>query len=131
MAALKPLDTLKTPRESGLKLLEEASEACEAMKELEKASDAQADVDAAYARLMVDLRRQALLELADVLQVVCNCLHTLDAKMLDLEDAIESVQELNSKRGRCEVEGARPLAVAVGMSLADLYGILGEDKDDD
>lgn len=36
MAVMKPLDMLKTPRECGLKLLEEASEACEEMKLLER-----------------------------------------------------------------------------------------------
>ena len=37
MVTLKPLGCLGTPRDSGLKLLEEASEACEALKEYGKA----------------------------------------------------------------------------------------------
>ena len=138
MAILRPLDTLKTPRECGLKLLEEASEACEAMKELERVSDMRCgDVGAAYATgRMGWLKKQALFELADVLQVIANCLHVLDATPEEQERAVKAVQESNEGRGRHGVDGSRTLTVVawrddVGASLADLYGILGEERSDD
>ena len=121
MAILKPLDALKTPRECGLKLLEEASEACEAMKE--------------HAKYPGGLtRRKALRELADVLQVMANCLHALKTTPDELEAAIAEVQGHNHERGRHEIEGAGALTVNAwhgGASLADLYGIPGEKAADD
>lgn len=36
MIEIRPLDSLTTPRECALKLLEESSEACEALKEYDK-----------------------------------------------------------------------------------------------
>ena len=90
MAILKPLEMLSTPRECGLKLLEEASEACEEMKNVGK-------VDG-----MLFDRHRALLELCDVLQCVCNSLHVLGVSRQELEDAANYVRNGNCNRGRVE-----------------------------
>lgn len=90
MSILKPLDTLKTRRECALKLLEEASEACEAIKKHDKMQEFWSYQD-------------ALLELADVAQCMCNCLHALNPTKREWEDAVHTVQERNAERGRREI----------------------------
>lgn len=98
MTRIKPLDSIVTIRECALKLLEEASEACEAMKAYDK-----------------DLKGwkyfEALEELADVQQCVCNCLYSIGASQADWEDAVTHVQLHNAERGRGEIEGSRTLEV--------------------
>ena len=102
MAVLKPLDILKTRRECALKLLEEASEACEAIKKHDKMQEW-----CTY--------QEALLELADVAQCMCNCLQVLNPYDYEWEDAIKAVQEHNKERGRHEVDGAKELTVDWGI----------------
>lgn len=99
MIAMKPLDTLITPRECALKLLEEASEACEVLKEYDKVHEWHTYQD-------------ALLELADVAQCMCNCLQALNATSDEWDDAIEAVQEHNKQRGRNDVSGARAMCIS-------------------
>lgn len=101
MAVLKPLDTLKTRRECALKLLEEASEACEAIKKHDKVQE-------------WGTYQDALLELADVEQCVCNCLQVLNPLESEWEDAVQTVRKRNRERGRHEVDGARALTVDWG-----------------
>lgn len=101
MACMKPLDALKTRRECALKLLEEASEACEAIKEYDKVQEW-----VTY--------QNALLELADVEQCVCNCLHVLNATASVWEDAVRSVKEHNLERGRNEMPGTKTLKMDWG-----------------
>ena len=98
MIEIKPLDSLTTPRECALKLLEEASEACEVLKEYEKVHEWHTYKD-------------ALLELADVAQCMFNGLQALDATSDEWDDAIESVQEHNKQRGRNELKGERVLKI--------------------
>lgn len=114
MACLKPLDTLKDQRECALKLLEEASEACEAMKRHEKVCLLMTDEPLVAARVSTEadsIRTSALRELADVLQVVANCLWALRATQREVDGAISHVQGSNHERGRREVEGAKALSV--------------------
>ena len=112
MACMKPLDALKTRRECALKLLEEASEACEAMKLLdhllEKASSGE---DLVHVESIKAYKRNALSELADVAQCMCNCLHAMDVDPGEWEDEVATVRERNAKRGRHEVDGAKTLTV--------------------
>ena len=96
MSKIKPLDCLVGVRECALKLLEEASEACEAMKAYDKTGNYSLD---------------ALRELADVEQCVCNCLYSLDACAWDWEDAMAQVQRINKFRGRNEIDSMRSLRV--------------------
>ena len=98
MAVLKPLDVLKTRRECALKLLEEASEACEAIKEYDNVQD-------------LHTYQDALMELADVAQCVCNCLHVLNATASVWEDAVRAVKEHNLERGRNKMPGTRTLKI--------------------
>lgn len=97
--AMKPLDSLTAPRDCALKLLEEASEACEVLKEYDKVHEWHTYQD-------------ALLELADVAQCMCNCLQSLNATSDEWDDAIETVQEHNRKRGRNDVSGARAMCIS-------------------
>ena len=98
MASILPLDTLKTTRECALKLLEEASEACEALKRHDKEQK-------------VGTYQDALLELADVEQCVCNCLQAMGANSIDWEDAVAEVRKRNIERGRHEVSSRRTFIV--------------------
>ena len=98
MIEIKPLDSLTTPRECALKLLEEASEACEAIKEHDKVQN-------------WNTYQEALMELADVAQCMCNCLHVLNATASVWEDAVRAVKEHNLERGRNEVPGSRTLKI--------------------
>lgn len=90
MANILPLDTLKTARECALKLLEEASEACEAIKKHDKESKWETYQD-------------SLLELVDVLQCVTNCLYVLNPSHEEFESAVLEVRMHNSERGRHEL----------------------------
>lgn len=99
MIEMKPLDSLTTTRECALKLLEEASEACEVLKEYDKVHEWHTYQD-------------ALMELADVAQCMCNCLQALNATSDELDDAIEAVQEHNKQRGRNDVSGARTMCIS-------------------
>lgn len=101
MIGIKPLDSLTTPRECALKLLEEASEACEVLKEYDKVQE-------------WGTYQDALLELADVTQCVCNCLHALNPSKSEWEDAVLTVRKSNHDRGRHEVDGANALTVDWG-----------------
>lgn len=98
MIEMKPLDSLTTMRECALKLLEEASEACEALKEHDKLQD-------------WNTYKEALMELADVAQCMCNCLQALDPVGIDWERAVGAVQKHNLERGRNEMTGARTLKI--------------------
>lgn len=98
MIEIKPLDTLTTPRECALKLLEEASEACEALKAHDKVQDW-----VTY--------QNALMELADVAQCMCNCLHVLNATASVWKDAVRAVQKHNLERGRNEMPGTKTLKI--------------------
>ena len=98
MIEIKPLDTLTKPRECALKLLEEASEACEAIKEHDKVQD-------------LNTYQEALMELADVAQCMCNCLHVLDPAGMDFERAVSVMQKHNLERGRNEMPGTRTLKI--------------------
>lgn len=98
MIEIKPLDTLTTPRECALKLLEEASEACEAIKRHDKVPD-------------WNTYQDALMELADVAQCMCNCLQVLDPANIDWERAMKVVQKQNLERGRNEMPGTRTLKI--------------------
>ena len=102
MAVLKPLDTLKTRRECALKLLEEASEACEAIKKHDKLQE-------------WNTYQDALIELADVAQCMCNCLYILNPTKREWEDAVQSVQEHNKERDRHEVGGVKCLSMDWGF----------------
>lgn len=98
MIEIKPLDTLATRRECALKLLEEASEACEALKEHDKVQD-------------LNTYKEALMELADVTQCMCNCLQVLNPTPSDWKRAVRAVQEHNIERGRNEIAGTRTLKI--------------------
>ena len=118
MVTLKPLGCLGTPRDCGLKLLEEASEACDALKEYGKASERahaallQAhDVSLQAGAEADDAALQARRELCDVLQVVTDCLHALGVSTIDVDCDVIAMQLRNISRGRHELEGTRELAV--------------------
>lgn len=98
MIEIKPLDTLTTMRECALKLLEEASEACEAIKRHDKVQGFHTCQD-------------SLMELADVAQCMCNCLQVLNPTPKDWERAVRAVQEHNLERGRNEIPGTRTLKI--------------------
>lgn len=98
MIEIKPLDSLTTMRECALKLLEEASEACEALKEHDKVQD-------------WNTYKEALMELADVAQCMCNCLQVLDPAGIDWERAVMVMQKHNLERGRNEMTGTRTLKI--------------------
>lgn len=118
MAVLKPLDTLKTQRECALKLLEEASEACEAMKRHEKVCALMTGELLVDARVSIEadsIRTSALRELADVLQVVANCLWVLGATQREVNGAISHVQHGNHERGRHEIDDTKTLTVDWSM----------------
>lgn len=115
MTVLKPLDTLKTQRECALKLLEEASEACEAMKLLDHMLEkVEKGDDLVHVETIKAYKVNALSELADVAQCMCNCLHAMDVSQEEWEDAVKSMRERNAKRGRHEVDGAKALSVDWG-----------------
>ena len=98
MIETKPLDTLTKPRECAWKRLEEASEACEAIKEHDKGQD-------------WNTYQKALMELADVAQCMCNCLQVLDPAGMDWERSVRVVQKHNLDRGRNEMPGTRTLKI--------------------
>ena len=98
MIEIKPLDSLTTTRECALKLLEEASEACEALKEHDKVHE-------------WHTYQEALMELADVAQCMCNCLQVIDPAGMDWEKAMRVVQKHNLERGRNEMTGTRTLKI--------------------
>ncbi len=98
MIEIRPIDSLTTRRECALKLLEEASEACEAIKEHDKVQEWRTYQDALY-------------ELADVEQCVCNCLQAIGANSMDWEDAVVEVRNRNIERGRNEMASRRVLRV--------------------
>ena len=98
MIEINPLDTLTTPRECALKLLEEASEACEALKEHDKEQ-------------VCNTYKEALMELADVAQCMCNCLQALNATESNWEYAVRAVQKHNLERGRNEMPGTRTMSI--------------------
>lgn len=80
MASILPLDTLKTNRECALKLLEEASEACEAIKLLYKMPEKVENGDElVHVETIKWYKMNALSELADVAQCKCNCLQSIGA----------------------------------------------------
>lgn len=95
MIEIKPLDTLTTHRECALKLLEEASEALKAHDKVQNWNTYQ----------------DALCELADVAQCMCNCLQVLDPAGIDWERAVRVVQKHNLERGRNEMPGTRTLKI--------------------
>lgn len=95
MIEIRPLDSLTTPRECALKLLEESSEACEALKEYDKVQN-------------WNTYQEALMELADVAQCMCNCLQALDSAGIDWERV---VQKHNLERGRNEIPGTKTLKI--------------------
>lgn len=90
MSVLFPLDTLKTERECALKLLEEASEACEAIKKHDKEHE-------------IETYHDSILELVDVLQCVTNCLYMLNPPSEEFEAAVLGVRMYNAVRGRHEL----------------------------
>ena len=98
MIEIKPIDSLTTLRECALKLLEEASEACEAIKEHDKVQN-------------WNTYKEALMELADVAQCMCNCLQVLDPAGMDWEIAVSVVQKHNLERGRNDMPGTRTLKI--------------------
>lgn len=112
MACMKPLDELKTRRECALKLLEEASEACEAMKLLDHLLEkVEKGDDLVHVETIKAYKVSAMSELADVAQCMCNCLHAIEAGHGEWEEEVASVRRHNAKRGRHEVDGARTLTV--------------------
>lgn len=117
MVTLKPLGCLGTPRDCGLKLLEEASEACEALKEYGKAIEREQAapkhvLDGSFARVAAEIAaKQALCELCDVLQVMTSCLNALGASALDVDCGVIGMQLRNISRGRNELEGTMELSV--------------------
>lgn len=102
MKVIRPLDMLKSSRDSALKLLEESSEACESMKKYGKLHSERTRLD-------------ALLELADVTQCLCNCMHSLNVTPSEWDEAVATVREHNDERDRHEVNGARSLSVDWGF----------------
>lgn len=105
MACLNPLDQDLGIRGCGLKLLEESSEACEAMKLLDKLLEkASGGEDLVHFQTIEAYKRSALRELADVLQVLTDCLHQVGAGPRELEEAVFNVQDKNESRGLHEME---------------------------
>lgn len=102
MQVIRPLDMLRSSRDCALKLLEESSEACEAMKKYSKLHSERTRLD-------------ALLELADVAQCLCNCLHSMNVIACEWDEAVETVKERNDERDRNEVGGAKSLSVDWGF----------------
>nr|DAU37679.1 MAG TPA: triphosphate pyrophosphohydrolase [Caudoviricetes sp.] len=112
MAILRPLDQLVDARACGLKLLEEASEACEELKKYEKVLDLMTDellLATALLPKMASMRDSALHELCDVLQVVANCLYALDVTPQELDNVVLDVRFGNYRRCRSEVNDAYAL----------------------
>lgn len=105
MAYLIPLEGDWTPRNWGLKVLEEASELCESLKILHR--DLAKDKDN-------HLRDRAIYEACDVLQVVAGCLDAMGVTEYEFERHVYEMQKCNSERGRHEKEGAKTLAVDWG-----------------
>lgn len=101
MACLKPLYMLRSSRDCALKLLEESREAYEATKKYAKVHSERTRLD-------------TLLELADVAQCMCNCLHALGSSPSEWEDAVATVKERNEDRGHYGVCGANALTVDWG-----------------
>ena len=56
----------------------------------------------------------ALSELADVAQCMCNCLQLIRVPDTEWEDAVHDVQERNAKRGRREIDTGMALTVDWG-----------------
>lgn len=98
MERFKPLDTLSGRRECALKLLEESSEACEAIKKHDKEQKC-----VTY--------QEALDELADVLQCVANCLDALGVSGIEFDEAVLETRRHNAGRGRSELDGRGMLTV--------------------
>ena len=112
MIEIKPLDSLTTMRECALKLLEEASEACEAMKLLDHLlKKVEKGDDLVHVETIKGYKINALSELADVAHCMCNCLPVLNATESAWEDAVRAVQKHNLERGRNEVQGTRTLKI--------------------
>lgn len=109
MAILRPLDQLSDYRSCGLKLLEEASEACEELKKYEKVCALMTDdllLASAVAPKVASMRASALHELCDVLQVVTNCLHVMRVTQWELDNVVLDVRFGNYRRCRSEVNDA-------------------------
>lgn len=109
MAILRPLDQLSDYRSCGLKLLEEASEACEELKKYEKVCALMTDdllLASAVAPKAASMRASALHELCDVLQVVTNCLHVMRVTPQELDNVVLDVRFGNYRRCRSEVNDA-------------------------
>ena len=117
MAVLKPLDIEGTPREWGLKLLEEASEACEALKGIEEADGVPLG------------RHRALMEVCDVLQAVCGCLHELEVTPAELDKAVLDMRFGNCGRWGDEVRDAPSLVFGLFGRCA-FEDECGDDEDD-
>lgn len=112
MTCMKPLDSLKTRRECALKLLEEASEACEAMKLFDHLFEMVNCGDNLVLFATIEsYKKNALSELADVAQCICNCLQAMEADCGEWEEEVATVRERNAKRGRHEVEDAGALTM--------------------
>lgn len=105
MAGIRPLDTECGCRARGLKVLEEAAEACEALKQVERR--AQSGDGPSFRACRAD----ALQELADVAQTLCDALSSLGATAGEWEGACGAVRRRNLDRGRCFLEGAGALSV--------------------
>lgn len=102
MQTIRPLDMLRSTRDCALKLLEESSEACEAMKK--------------YSKLHSErTRSDAMLELADVAQCLCNSLQSLNASPSEWEEAVHTVRAHNAERDRTENFCAKSLNVDWGF----------------
>lgn len=109
MAILRPLDQLSDSRSCGLKLLEEASEACEELKKYENVCALMTDdllLASAVAPKVASMRASALHELCDVLQVVTNCLHVMRVTPQELDNVVLDVRFGNYRRCRNEVKEA-------------------------
>lgn len=106
MASILPLDTLKTERECALKLLEEASEACESIKKHDKEK-------------VLENYQDSLLELVDVIQCVTNCLYVLNPSHEEFEAAVLGVRMYNRERGRHEIHVGDNRILTVNWSDKD------------
>ena len=102
MQVIRPLDMIRSSRDCALKILEESSEACEAMKRYSKLHSERTRLD-------------ALLELADVAQCLCNCLHSLNVIPCEWEEAVATVKKRNEERDRNEVDGVKSLSIDWGF----------------
>lgn len=91
---LKPFKKVTDGRSQSLKVLEEASEACESGKAYDSCIGVVGDDDAAY------YRRCMLDELADVLQTVINMCACFNVTSEELERACKDCIERNEERGR-------------------------------